>query len=490
MPNPFLRLKKKAYVELAVAVCVIISMVIVLCLFPGENDTNGLSVQADVTSAESSNTANIDVTNTSGRKDKSKSDKSKTDEKETSSKDTETDSRQEDKEYPTKNKTTAKQTENRKVTAWSPKNNYSNSGTTVSSFNAIDNFKKHMTSGLNANQMTVLNQILKGIENFETDINIKSDVFKKDDLEGLKSLFVLVKIACIENSSVASTYKYAGNSEYVTAIKLTYTKTQEKASFETKQLNQKVDSILKGITTDMNEFERIEYIHDAINKLCVYGESTTGNQDSAYGCLVEGKAICEGYAKAFLLLCNRAGIESTVVTGTALSDSGERVSHMWNMVMVDGAWYHIDLTWDDPTLKPLDENYVRYDFFNVTDNEISQTHTIIKNEFYDYPKAYSTKYNYFVYHGYCAVDYDSAYKAMKKSVTDAALNGNKYASIRLNNGETYISVKKKLFEAVNGKTPIFTLLKDVKKKTKADFSTVSISKIFMEQTNVITVVLK
>lgn len=490
MPNPFLRFKKKAYVELAVAVCVITSMVIVLCLFSGEKDTNGLSAQTAVTSSSSSSTANIDATNTSGRKDKSKSDKLKTDEVENSSKDSKINSGQNDKEYTTVKKTTAKKTKSRKVTAWSPKNNYNNTGTSVNKFNYIDNFQKHMTSGLNADQMTVLNQILKGIENFETDISIKDDVFKNDDLESLKSLFVLVKIACIENSSVSSTYKYAGNSEYITAIKLTYTKTRETALSEAKQLNQKVDSILNGITVDMNEFEKIRYIHDTINKLCVYGESSTGNKDSAYGCLIEGKAICEGYSKAFLLLCNRAGIDSTIVTGTATADNGEVSSHMWNMVMIGGKWYHIDLTWDDPTLKPLDKNYVRYDFFNVTDSEISQTHTIIKNKFYDYPKAYSAEYNYFVYYGYCGIDYDSSYEAMEKAVADAALKGNKYASIRLNNSKTYTSVKKKLFETSNGKTPIFTLLKDVKKKINGDFSTASISKIFMEQTNVITVVLK
>lgn len=487
MPNPFIRFKKRAYVELAVAVCVITIMVIVLCLFTGGKDTKSLN-QTTSAASDSSVQANADVMNTSGRTDKSKSDKSKTSKIKTSSKSTEINNGQNGQEASTAQKTTAKKTKSRDVTTWSPKNNQAS--VLMNNSNTIDNFKKHMMNGLNTDQMTVLNQILKGIENFETDISIKSDVFKKDDLESLKSLFVLVKIACIENSSVASTYKYAGNSEYITAIKLTYTKTKQKALSEKEQLNKKVDTILNGITTEMNEFERIEYIHDTINKLCVYGESETGNQDSAYGCLVEGKAICEGYSKAFLLLCNRSGIDCTIVTGTAIADNGESAAHMWNMVMVDGQWYHIDLTWDDPTLNPADNDYVRHDFFNLTDSEISQTHTMIKNEFYDYPKASSTQNNYFVYHEYTAIGYDTAYEAMEKAVTDAVLNGNKYASIRLNNSKTFASVKKKLFETSNGETPIFTLLKDVKKKTNAAFSTKAISKIFMEQTNVITVVLK
>ena len=79
---------------------------------------------------------------------------------------------------------------------------------------------------------------------------------------------------------------------------------------------------------------------------------------------------------------------------------------------------------------------------------------------------------------------------MERAVTDAVLNGNKYASIKLNNSKTYSSVKKKLFKSKNGKTPVFRILKSVKEKTKASISEKKISKIFMEQTNVITIGLK
>ena len=79
---------------------------------------------------------------------------------------------------------------------------------------------------------------------------------------------------------------------------------------------------------------------------------------------------------------------------------------------------------------------------------------------------------------------------MEKAVADAVLKGKKYASIKLNSNKVFSQVKKKLFETSNGITPIFTLLKDVKKKTKADFSTTAISKIFTEQTCIITIALK
>lgn len=484
MPNP-IRSNKKTYVEFVVSVCVITFLVIALCLFPKSDYPKVLSTQTGTASSRTLSQTDIDKTSVTSRADKSKSVNSETAMSKTTAKSFETVS----KENEVYTKTVPKTTERKTVTSFG-ETNTEQSEISVNKSEPIDNFKNHMISGLTADQKIVLNQILDGIENFETYIKIKDNVLKRKETKKLISLFVLVKIACIENSSVSSTYKYVGNDEYISAFKLTYTKSREKALNEKMQLEKKADSILKGITSDMNEFEKVKYIHDKITKKCVYGELKSGSHDSAYGCLVKGKANCEGYSKAFLLLCNKAGIDCMIVTGTAVDNEGESASHMWNMVMVDGKWYNIDLTWDDPTLISFDKNYVRYDFFNLTDSEISQTHTSEKNKFYTYPKANSVKYNYFVYNDYCGYDFNSACEAMERSVTDAVESGNKYASIKLNNNKTYDSVKKKLFRSSNGEKPIFNILKRVKKKTRVKFSAKKISKIFVEQTNVITIGLK
>ena len=63
---------------------------------------------------------------------------------------------------------------------------------------------------------------------------------------------------------------------------------------------------------------------------------------SAYGVFVEEIAVCQGYALAYKLLCDRVGIECYMVT----SDS---MNHAWNIVWLDGSWYHVDATWDDPS---------------------------------------------------------------------------------------------------------------------------------------------
>ena len=58
--------------------------------------------------------------------------------------------------------------------------------------------------------------------------------------------------------------------------------------------------------------------------------------------LINGTGVCQGYMLAYRLLLNRAGVTSSWVQSNSLR-------HVWSLVQLDGAWYHIDVTWDDST---------------------------------------------------------------------------------------------------------------------------------------------
>lgn len=62
----------------------------------------------------------------------------------------------------------------------------------------------------------------------------------------------------------------------------------------------------------------------------------------AYRMLINGTGVCQGYTMAYRLLLNRAGVTSSWVQSDSLR-------HVWSLVQLDGAWYHIDVTWDDST---------------------------------------------------------------------------------------------------------------------------------------------
>ena len=96
----------------------------------------------------------------------------------------------------------------------------------------------------------------------------------------------------------------------------------------------------------------------------------------------DGLAVCEGLSRAYQYLLYRCGINSTLISGTAAGGG-----HMWNMVKVDGEWYHIDVTWDDP-ITTTGEQVLRYNYFLVSDAKIKENHTISNN--FEVPTAPNT----------------------------------------------------------------------------------------------------
>lgn len=94
---------------------------------------------------------------------------------------------------------------------------------------------------------------------------------------------------------------------------------------------------------------------------------------SEYGVFVNKTAVCEGYARAFDLCMRLLGIQDIIVTGTA--DNGQTSgSHAWNAVCLDGNWYQVDVTWDDPITSD-GSDVVSYSYFNVTDSVMRKEHT-------------------------------------------------------------------------------------------------------------------
>jgi hypothetical protein len=110
---------------------------------------------------------------------------------------------------------------------------------------------------------------------------------------------------------------------------------------------------------------------------------------NVHGALIDGRAVCQGYAQAYRLLLHLAGIESIIVTGRA---GGEY--HAWNLVNYGSQdfprWYHVDVTWNDR------EEIRSNRYFNVSDAILAHTHSWESGFF---PPANSTQLNYFRYRG-------------------------------------------------------------------------------------------
>ncbi len=197
------------------------------------------------------------------------------------------------------------------------------------------------------------------------------------------------------------------------------------------------DEIMKAVTADMSDYDKLKYFHDYLIKTC---ESVvdTPYADTVYGALVCKKALCEGYAKAFSYLCNRAGIENAIVVGETTID------HMWNMVKLDGNWYHVDVTWDKPDAVILESypDLVVYQYFMITDSVIENTHTINKTV-YTPPRATSTIQNYFIKEKQYVKSGDDYIKIIESSLIDAVKNEQSYVMIKFETSDSYINAESK-----------------------------------------------
>lgn len=138
------------------------------------------------------------------------------------------------------------------------------------------------------------------------------------------------------------------------------------------------ETVITAITNSgMSEFDKVKAIHDYIVvnvDYPVHIDMSNRSLFTAEGALVNKLAVCQGYAEAFSLLCHKAGIQTEMVYGTA--NNGQSLeSHAWNIVRIDGVWYQIDTTWNDPiTQNTAGGANLRYSYFLIPDSVMSQDH--------------------------------------------------------------------------------------------------------------------
>lgn len=161
---------------------------------------------------------------------------------------------------------------------------------------------------------------------------------------------------------------YNKNTMLCSEIQLNYNSHAYNLNTELPLFLETAETILAGMPTG-SDYEKELYLHDALIKKVTYTYSKLEEQNG-YTTLVEGKGVCAGYAFALQYLLMRAGIQSYYVVGYA----GE--NHAWNLAKIDGEWYYVDATWDDPLYNGSDDPYSPYySYFNITTNKLKEDHT-------------------------------------------------------------------------------------------------------------------
>lgn len=247
------------------------------------------------------------------------------------------------------------------------------------------------TSSSTASNLQELKTLLHtGLQNRQTPINIlytgsKADLTKGLDtgVAGLTEVYesVLAEDDYLNFNIKSTSYGYNG---YEGQINVSFTMVYQTTLEQENYVDQQVTSILSTIIVpSMNQHQKEKAIHDYIIRNVAYDESYSPSSHSAYAALYNKKAVCQGYALLAYKMLDEAGISVRCVFGTGHSES-----HLWNLVYLDGNWYHLDCTWDDPI--PDTPGKIRYNYYNLSDQEIAPDHSWITG---DYPVCNNSYYH-------------------------------------------------------------------------------------------------
>lgn len=197
--------------------------------------------------------------------------------------------------------------------------------------------------------------------NIVNDIHIAYTAFLNDNVEvfWMPYKYSLGTLKSFSEAQASIAFSYSSNG---TSIDYTVTKSQREKM--KKLLDSIINNILSGTKNLDSVYEKEKYFND---RLCSRVSYTAEGDfvHTAYGALVNGGALCEGYSRAFKLLCNKAGIECDLISGKA-----DGVGHMWNVVSVDGKYSYVDVTWNDT------EGETDYLYFNISGQQLETSHSI------------------------------------------------------------------------------------------------------------------
>ena len=254
---------------------------------------------------------------------------------------------------------------------------------------------------LSEKEKKVYERILESYQNMDESSNLEEfEVSIQDAIRIAEAVAAdHPEIFWISNEHEYSSITKDGQ-KFVHSFFTKYWMTPKERVIRQRELEEKTRDFFKGFSSFMTEYEKAKFLYEKTAFLITYDhegleQEKAGEQSfelekqkySLYGAIVKRCAVCAGYAKAYQYLMNRVGLYSVYLLGDC--EDGER--HAWNLIRLEGDYYHVDTTWAsrDNVYSGL---YVFYGYFCLKDEEIKKSRTISSQ---GVPACTSDRCNYF-----------------------------------------------------------------------------------------------
>ena len=223
---------------------------------------------------------------------------------------------------------------------------------------------KYFYTRLNTNEKLVYKKVLEAWLNYKESVTI-SNISGNLNYDNVLS-------AVYEDNPELFYVDYNSGSYLISPISVTVRMKFRYTPAQCENIKQEIAKVVSKISAMCTPaLDKEKLLHDHLVANVKYA---TDGDDISYhtivGPLLNGRGVCEGFARAFKLLCDAVGIPCIIISGTATNSDGITENHSWNIVRRNGKNYHVDVTWDHCTNclsgVPL--------YYNVPDEYISKNH--------------------------------------------------------------------------------------------------------------------
>lgn len=182
--------------------------------------------------------------------------------------------------------------------------------------------------------------LLEGFQNCNTKIDISAFEISSTS-ENLQLIFGIIDEQLPECFHVSNVVLWSQLDKFIT-VEASYLATKSEYEVMLANLISTKNKLLQGIkgNNSLGDVEKALLIHDRLALMCEYDYNKTSHRHDIYGALVNGAAVCQGYAVAYDYLLEEVGIPGYICTS-------KQLNHAWNIIYINNTPYHVDVTWDD-----------------------------------------------------------------------------------------------------------------------------------------------